>query len=137
MIPRYVRVNTNLWTHSEAVKYFKSKGFEASDPLENQYGVLLAFGLSREMTLAGGDSQRMSTYQTSSFSTPRSSSMKRKLTTQGESSSRIRRPASLRSCWHEIFTNLTETSSMRRQRRETRQLTSVPCWVTKEGSVPL
>ncbi|KAF9648808.1 S-adenosyl-L-methionine-dependent methyltransferase [Thelephora ganbajun] len=37
-IPRYVRVNTILWTSSEAVEYFKSKGFQVSDPLQNQYG---------------------------------------------------------------------------------------------------
>jgi len=38
-----VRVNTNLWTVAEAGKYFKSKGFEPSDPLQNQYGGLSLF----------------------------------------------------------------------------------------------
>jgi len=40
LIPRYVRVNTNLWTCAEARNYFESKGFEVSDPIENKCGEL-------------------------------------------------------------------------------------------------
>jgi len=50
LIPRYVRVNTNLWICAEARKYFESKGFEASNPIENRCGVLPLFVSSQRVT---------------------------------------------------------------------------------------
>lgn len=50
LIPRYVRVNTNLWTYAEAGRYFRSKGFEVSDPIQNQYGGLSLFASSHGVT---------------------------------------------------------------------------------------
>jgi putative methyltransferase len=66
-----VRVNTNLWTCAEARKYFKSKGFESSDPIRNQYGELPLFISSQRVTPAGKGSRRMNTYQTFLVFNPR------------------------------------------------------------------
>jgi putative methyltransferase len=136
MIPRYVRVNTNLWTCSEAVTYFKSKGFETSDPIENEYGAFFIFAWSEVATPTGKDFWRMSTYQTFFFSTPGSGSNRKQLTVLGRLSFRTRRPVSRQLCWHKMSQNFTGILSMRPQPRETRQPTSAPCWVTKERSAP-
>jgi hypothetical protein len=131
-----VRVNTNLWTCAEARKYFKSKGFESSDPIRNQYGELPLFISSQRVTPAGKGSRRMNTYRTFWFSTLELGSTRRRLINLERSSSRTRRPAFQRPCWHKIFMNLMETSSMRQRPQETRRLTSVPCSGTKERSAP-
>lgn len=34
-IPRYIRINTKLWTTNEAAEYFTNKGFSVGDPLES------------------------------------------------------------------------------------------------------
>jgi len=127
LIPRYVRVNTNLWTCSEAARYFKSKGFEIDDPLENQYGGVLIFVSSQGVTPTGKDSRRMNTYKTFFFSILRPDSMRRRFITPEKSSSRTRHPVSQQLCWRMISTNLMETSLMRRRPQGTRQLTSAPC----------
>lgn len=130
-----MRVNTNLWTCSEAREYFKSKGFEVSDPFQNQYGGPSLLLSSQVVTHTGKDSRRMNTYQTFFSSILRLNSMRKRLIVLEKSSSRTRHPASRQLCWHKIFASFTETSLMRRPPQETRRPTSVPYWGTKERSV--
>lgn len=136
LIPRYVRVNTNLWTCAEAGEYFKSKGLQATDPITNQYGGPLVFGLYQAVTPAEKGSWRMSTYRIFSFSILKLDSTRRRPTNLERSFSRTRHPAFLRSCWRKVLANLMETSSTRRRPPEIRRLTSVLYSGIRERSAP-
>lgn len=42
-IPRYVRVNTLIWTTDEAIRYYQEQGFQISDPFSSESVFCLPF----------------------------------------------------------------------------------------------
>ena len=73
-IPRYVRVNTLLWTTLEAIESFKSRGFVfGEDPLTNPSGPFYPSPPCRQLThVPEKGSHRILIYLTSFRSTPAS-----------------------------------------------------------------
>ncbi|KAH0833261.1 S-adenosyl-L-methionine-dependent methyltransferase [Lanmaoa asiatica] len=46
-MPRYVRVNTLLWTTDEAIRHYQKQGFQMSDPLSSESVFILRLALYR------------------------------------------------------------------------------------------